>query len=104
MNLLLFTRNDSLSQMKYARSRLARIIVELLRTQLNKAEERGKPNLNLIFLYNTPFCELAKTGGAIDLSMVEGILTIVKGKLSRGLTQTFSAYLQKCQREKVRIE
>lgn len=88
--------NDALSQMAFAKSGLARLVARILRRLLARAEKNGKPDLNLLFLYNMPFRALAKmTGGNIDMAMVEGILTIVNGHFWRGLSQTFKAFRQK---------
>ncbi|WP_162012257.1 glycoside hydrolase family 3 C-terminal domain-containing protein [Streptococcus sp. S784/96/1] len=93
--------NDALSQMAYAKSWLARAVASILRMLLNRAEKKGKPDLNLLFLYNMPFRALAKmTGGTINMAMVEGILTIVNGHFFRGLGQTVKAFRQKRQTDK----
>ncbi|MGW8382632.1 hypothetical protein ACWB45_07895 [Streptococcus parasuis] len=63
---------------------------------LKKAEQKGTPDLNLLFLYNMPFRAMAKmTGDMLDLSMVEGILTIVNGHFFKGLGQLWRAYQAK---------
>lgn len=88
--------NDALSQMNYAKSGLTRLVARILRNLLKRAEKKGKPDLNLLFLYNLPFRALAKmTGGAIDMAMVKGILTIVNGHFFRGLHQILKASRQK---------
>lgn len=88
--------NSPLSDMQYAKSSLARLMFKLLRHQLQKAEQKGKPDLNMLFLYNMPFRALAKmTNGAIDLAMVQGILTMVNGRGFKGMSQIFGAWRQK---------
>lgn len=90
-----------LSDMQYAKSSLARLAYKILHRQLKKAEQKGKPDLNLLFLYNMPFRALAKmTNGAIDMPMVDGILTIVNGHFLRGTRQTLSAWNAKRRYEK----
>lgn len=96
--------NDALSQMAYAKSGLARLVARILRLMLARAEKKGKPDLNLLFLYNMPFRALAKmTGGAINMPMVEGILTIVNGHFFRGLGQTIKAFRQKRRIDKILV-
>lgn len=80
------TKNDAICQMYYARSGLARFIYHRLTTMKVKSEEKGKPNLNILFIYNMPFRALAKmTAGMISMEMVDGILLIVNGKFFKGL-------------------
>lgn len=80
------TKNDAICQMYYARSGLARFIYHRLTSMKVKSEEKGKPNLNILFIYNMPFRALAKmTAGMISMEMVDGILLIVNGKFFKGL-------------------
>ncbi len=80
------TKNDAICQMYYARSGLARFIYHRLTAMKVKSEEKGKPNLNILFIYNMPFRALAKmTAGMISMEMVDGILLIVNGKFFKGL-------------------
>ena len=38
-----------------------------------KSEAQGKPDLNILFIYNMPFRGIAKmTGGAVSMEMVYG--------------------------------
>ncbi|MBY5021186.1 glycoside hydrolase family 3 C-terminal domain-containing protein [Streptococcus suis] len=88
--------NDPLSKMQYAKSGLARLIYRILRELLRQAEKKGKPDLNLLFLYNMPFRAIAKmTGDGIDLPMVEALLTIVNGHFFKGLGQLIKAFRAK---------
>ena len=64
--------------MYYARSGLARFLYRRLTAMKVKSEEKGTPNLNILFIYNMPFRALAKmTAGMISMEMVDGILLIV---------------------------
>ncbi|EOL47748.1 glycoside hydrolase family 3 C-terminal domain-containing protein [Enterococcus caccae] len=77
--------NDTLSQMFYAKSRLARGIYRVLTRIKDKSVEKGEPNLNILFNYNMPFRAMAKmTGGNISQSMVKAILLIVNGHFFKG--------------------
>ena len=67
------TANDAICQMYYARSGLARFIYNRLTSMKKKSEEKGKPDLNILFIYNMPFRALAKmTAGAVSMDMVDG--------------------------------
>ena len=51
-----------------------------------KADESGKPDLNILFVYNMPFRAMAKmSGGMVSREMVESIVTIANGHFFRGL-------------------
>lgn len=72
--------NDALCQMYYAKSPLARLVWRILTGLKNKSEEKGKPDLNLLFIYNMPFRGIAKmTGGAVSMDMAEGMVLAVNG-------------------------
>lgn len=51
-----------------------------------KSEAQGKPDLNILFIYNMPFRGIAKmTGGAVSMEMVYGIVDAVNGHFMRGV-------------------
>lgn len=77
--------NDAICQMFYAKSALARMVYKRLTAMKKKSEDAGKPDLNILFIYNMPFRGIAKmTGGMVSREMVEGILAIVNGHFFRG--------------------
>ena len=70
--------NDAICQMYYARSLIARLVWKIMTHTKEKSEKKGKPNLNILFIYNMPFRGLAKmTGGAINSQMVKIIVACV---------------------------
>lgn len=72
--------NDSIAQLYYAKSLKARLVWKILTALLNKSMEKGKPDLNIIFIYNMTFRAIGKmTGGMVSQRMCEGILEIVNG-------------------------
>lgn len=78
--------NDSVAQMSRAQSVLARLVWRALTKRMQKAEQEGRPDLNLLFVYNIPFRAIAKmTGGQVSMEMAEGLLDAVNGHLLRGL-------------------
>lgn len=85
--------NDTLSQMYYAKSWLARKIYYVITYFLNRGIKKGKPNLNLYFNYNMTFRAMAKmTGGWMNKKMVDEIVRIVNGNFwsgSKGLVYSF---------------
>ena len=49
------TRNDAICQLYYAKSAPARLVYRILTGLKNRAEAKGKPDLNILFIYNMPF-------------------------------------------------
>ena len=95
--------NDSLSQMEYARSPLARMGYRILRRMQKKSEEKGVPDLNVLFIYNMPFRGLAKmTGGMVSTEMARSIQFMVNGHFFRGAGRTIRGYFanQKAMKER----
>lgn len=89
------TVNDAICQMYYAKSPLARLAYKKLTQMKKKSEDAGKPDLNILFIYNMPFRAIAKmTGGMVSMEMVEGIVTMVNGHLFRGLGRTIVGFFR----------
>ncbi|MBQ9492334.1 MAG: glycoside hydrolase family 3 C-terminal domain-containing protein [Oscillibacter sp.] len=90
--------NDAICQLYYARSIKARIAYKILTALLNRSMKKGKPDLNIIFIYNMPFRGIGKmTGGMVSQEMCEGILTIVNGHaiaFFQGLGKIISGYFK----------
>ena len=87
--------NDAICQLYYAKSGLARFAYNRLTAIKKKADESGKPNLNILFIYNMPFRAMAKmTSGAVSMDMVDGIVTLVNGRFFKGLGKIISGYFR----------
>lgn len=87
--------NDAFCQMYYAKSAIARFVYKKLTQMKVKSEEKGKPDLNILFIYNMPFRAVAKmTGGAVSMEMVHGIVDAVNGHLFRGLKKIVGGYFR----------
>ena len=65
-------------------------------TQMKKkSEDAGKPDLNILFIYNMPFRAIAKmTGGMMRHGDGGGIVTMVNGHLFRGLGRTIGGFFR----------
>ena len=60
-----------------------------------KSEEQGKPDLNILFIYNMPFRGIAKmTGGAVSMEMVYGIVDAVNGHFMLGVKKVVGGYFR----------
>ena len=91
--------NDALCQMYYAQSRIARFFCRLLRM---KIERMGKPDMNLLFLYNLPFRGIARMSqGVVDSQMVNGILDFVNGHPGKGLKALFFGWRSNRKRSRI---
>ena len=89
------TVNDAICQMYYAKSAIARFAYNKLTKMKKKSEDAGKPDLNILFIYNMPFRAIAKmTGGMVSMEMVEGIVTMVNGHFFRGLGRTIAGFFR----------
>lgn len=85
--------NDAICQMYYAKSGLARFIYNVLTNMKKKSEAKGKPDLNILFIYNMPFRGIAKmTGGAVSMDMVQGMVTVVNGHFLKGMKQIVKGF------------
>ncbi len=82
----LLEKNDAICQLYYAKNPVARLAYKILTSLKDKAEAKGKPDLNILFIYNMPFRAIGKmAGGMVSEKMVDDILFIVNGHFFRGL-------------------
>ena len=77
--------NDAVAQMEYAKNPIARFAARFMKKKIKKAIDEGKPDLNMLFIYNMPFRGMAKMmGGMVSMDMAKDILFIVNGHFFRG--------------------
>ena len=87
--------NDAICQMYYAKSGLARFIYNRLTAMKKKSEATGKPDLNILFIYNMPFRALAKmTAGMVSMEMAEGMVTVVNGHFFKGMKKIIGGFFK----------
>ena len=98
----LLTATSPLSDLEYSKSPVGRAIYKhYFQRSLRKAQEKGVPDLNLLFQYGMPFRAIAKmSGGLADMRMVEAILNIVNGHFFKGLGQVAVRFFQNRTRQK----
>lgn len=85
-------RNDTVSQLCYAKSPIARLVYHIITRRKTRLEHKGTPDLNILFIYNIPFRGIAKMmGGAVDMAMVDALLEIVNGSFFRGTAHLIAA-------------
>ena len=87
--------NDSLAQMVYAKSLLARLAIKILVGLRTHSVKKGKPDLNLFFLTNMPFRAIAKmSNGAFSMEMTENLLLIVNGHFFKGVGKLVGSFIR----------
>ena len=87
--------NDAICQMYYAKSRIARFIYRRLDSFRKQSEDKGKPDLNILFIYNMPFRGIAKmTNGMVSMEMAEGIVEVVNGHFFKGLGKVIAGFFK----------
>lgn len=86
-------RNDTISQLFYAKSPVARLIYKIIDGKKNKAEAMGKPDLNILFIYNMPFRGIVKmTNGMVNMKMADALLFVANGHFFRGMGRLIAAF------------
>lgn len=89
------TRNDAICQLYYAKSGLARLVYRILTYLKKRSEKKGKPDLNILFIYNMPFRSIAKmTAGAVSMEMADGMVEVVNGHFLRGMKQIIGGFFR----------
>ena len=88
--------NDTFAQLFYARGWVGRLVHRVLTKKKRRAEKRGEPVLNILFIYNMPFRALAKNaGGYISPEMAAAILHIFNGHFFRGTGRLIRGFFRK---------
>ena len=82
----LITKNNVFCDLVHAKSIPARMLGRILTRMNKKAEKKGTPNLNIMFIYNMPFRALPKLSmGLVSDKMAEDLVFLVNGHFFRGL-------------------
>lgn len=80
------TENDAFCQLYYAKSLPGRWLYRLLTHLQKKADAKGTPDLNIMFVYNMPFRAISKMAGdKVSRKMVEDIVFLFNGHFFRGM-------------------
>ena len=87
--------NDAICQLYYAKRWIGRLIYKVLTSMLDKSMAKGKPDLNIMFIYNMPFRGIGKmAGGMCSQYMVEGMVKAVNGHFFKGVGQIISGFFR----------
>ena len=75
-----FSINDPLDQLGRAKNPIARLVFRVMDSRRKKSLAAGKPDLNILFMFNMPFRGTAKmTGGMITMKMADAIVFMATG-------------------------
>lgn len=96
--------NSVISEMKYAKNPVARFVYRVIQYLLKKSEAKGKPDLNLLFIYNMPFRAIAKmTNGMVSMEMVDQILRMVNGHFFSGFSGLIKGFFKNRKVQKINV-
>ena len=85
--------NDTISQLYYAKSGIARLVYKIINGKKVKSEKAGKPDLDILYIYNMPFRGISKMlGGMVNREMVDAMMIIINGRFWHGLVKLIGAY------------
>ncbi|MBR4539406.1 MAG: glycoside hydrolase family 3 C-terminal domain-containing protein [Clostridia bacterium] len=88
--------NDTVRQLFYAKNPIARLGYKILTKKVDKAIAQGKPDLNMLFIYNMPFRGMAKMmNGMVTRDMAEDMVTMVNGHWHKGLGRLIKHFFHK---------
>ncbi|MDR1468010.1 MAG: glycoside hydrolase family 3 C-terminal domain-containing protein [Spirochaetaceae bacterium] len=89
-------RNDTFSQLFYARGWIGRLVYKVVASGKDRIGKDGRPDLNMLFIFNMPFRGIAKMmGGAVDMVMVDAMLEIFNGRALKGIGHLAAAWVRK---------
>ena len=74
----------------------SRLVFRVMDSRRKKSLAAGKPDLNILFMFNMPFRGTAKmTGGMITMKMADAIVFMVNGHWHRGLGRLIGRFFRK---------
>jgi beta-glucosidase len=89
----LFTRNNTIGQLKYSKSVICRLVEYIYARMIHKRMKKNKPNLNMILGYNLPFRGIARQAGeSFSIEMVDGIVMIANGRFFHGAARVIGGF------------
>lgn len=87
-------RNMTFGELNHSRSPIAWLIWAIMTLILNSSLKSGKPNLNILFIYNMPLRALAKmAGGMVSMGMVDSLVMEFKGFWIIGLIRFLAEFV-----------
>lgn len=88
-------RNTTIGEINHGKSPLGWLAWIILTLMLRKSKKEGRPDLNLLFIYNMPLRALAKmTNGIVSMGMVDGIVLELKGYWFIGIAKVIKEFFK----------
>lgn len=88
-------RHITFGEMRYGRSPLGWIVCGVLTKLMKNSLKKGRPDLNLLFIYNMPLHALAKmTNGLVSMGMVDGIVMELRGFWIIGIVKVLVEFIK----------
>lgn len=88
--------NDPLDALTRAKNPIARFVIGFLLRHREKSIQKGKPDLNILFMTNMPFRGIAKMMGTmVSMKMAEDLVFLVNGHFLRGLGRLIRDFFSK---------
>ena len=88
--------NDTIRQLFYAKNPVARFGYKILTKKVDKAIANGKPDLNMLFIYNMPFRGMGKMmNGMVTMDMAKDLLFMCNGHWHKGLFKLIHHFFHK---------
>ena len=88
-------RNLTFGEMYHGRSPLGWLVCAVLTLLLKQSIARGRPELNILFIYNMPLRALAKmTNGMVSMGMVDGLVMELQGFWLVGLVRVIFEFVK----------
>ena len=87
-------RNITFGELGHGRSPLGWLVGAVLNAKLRRSLRSGKPDLNILFIYNMPLRAVAKmTNGMVSMGVVDGLVMELKGFWVLGLLRALGAFV-----------
>ncbi|MDR0848642.1 MAG: glycoside hydrolase family 3 C-terminal domain-containing protein [Propionibacteriaceae bacterium] len=87
--------NSALRQAEGSKSGLLRLVSRFVHTRSQRIGKDGKPDLNMLFVYNMPFRAFARNLGAVfTTDMVDGVVTIANGHFFNGMGRVIGGFFR----------
>ena len=88
------SRNMCFRDLNHGRSPIFWIVWFVLKCLKSNADKSGKPNLNVLFIWNMPLRALAKmTGGMLDMACVDALVMEIRGFWIIGLIRFIVVFI-----------
>jgi len=90
-----FEANSAMRHMDKSKSLLLRLVSKIIKRKTVNLRSDGKPDLNMIFVYNMSFRALARNAGqVVSIEMVKGIVDMANGRFFKGASRVIGGFFR----------